>query len=173
MFSQKRLELCRYDGWSLVFMMPFHTVLVRSSSGVWSAYFRVICAFGTYFCLCQNPLAISHLASPQMTHCSWLSFLLYTLHFSIPASKQKIFTMRRYSRSRKLLKCTAKQQPRQLRWPTWAVKAAVCSQSSAPTGLTSPPKSRLPKFKSFRTLPLAKPCKPQTARGLCRSRGPF
>lgn len=115
---KKHLELCRFDGWSLIFMMPFHTVLVRSSSGVWSVYFRVICALSTYFCLCQNPLAISQLASPQMTHCSWLSFLLYTLHFSIPASKQKIFTMRRYSRSRKLLKRTAKQQPRQLRWPT-------------------------------------------------------
>lgn len=173
MFSQKRLELCRFDGWSLIFIMPFHTVLVCSSSGVRSVYFRVICALGNYFCLCQNPLAMSQQASPQMTHCSWLSFLLYTLHFLIPASKQKIFTMRRYSRPCKLLKRTAKQQPCQLGWPTWAVKAAVCSQSSAPTGLTSPPKSRLPKFKSFRTLPLAKPCKSQTARGLCKSRGPF
>lgn len=129
MFSQKHLELCRFDGWSLIFMMPFHTVPVRSSSGVWSVYFRVVCALSTYFCLCQNPLIISQLASAQMTHCSWLSFLLYTLHFSIPASKQKIFTMRRYSRSRKLLKRTAKQQPSQLRWPTWVVKTAVCSQS--------------------------------------------
>lgn len=125
MFSQKRLELCRFDGWSLIFIMPCHTVLMRSSSGVWSVYFRVICALGNYFCLCQNPLAISQLASPQMTHCSWLSFLLYTLHCSIPASKQKIFTMRRHSMSRKLLKCTVTQQPHRLRWPTRAVKAAV------------------------------------------------